>query len=177
MQGSSPSTPHGSLPLSISKPYAPKKLHLVDSLSSFGRNEIALDTYTEIDLEKSAGLSSPASSAPPSYSHQRDADITVTHPQYVSPQPSRTYPQPQASHPSLRTVGSHDRIYISDIYHESPVSRTRSPSPAPFSDVVPAPFHRPFTPPNVYPVTLPHPGTQSLDVMHVIVQKKSTEAI
>ena len=185
MQGSKSrsSTAQGSIPIStISKPYAPKKLHFADSLSSFGGTAVAQDTWTEIDLEKSAGLPlpSPTSSTPPSYTQQQPAITTATgsgpiFPPRVPRPSSRACLQPQVSHPSLRTMGSHDRIYISDAYPESP--RSRSPSPAPFSNTVPAPFHRPLTPPSVYPITLPHARTQSLDVIHVIVHKQSTEAV
>jgi hypothetical protein len=164
-----------------------KKFRQADSLtSSLAGSDFELDTYTEIDvdIEKSAGLSSPSSSAPPHYSYPQphpshdDASITETM-DCTSPQSSRTCLDTKHSNYSLRTADSRDRIYITDAYHEPRLERTRTPSPAPFSNVVVPPFHRPFTPPSVYPATLPHAGTPSLDAIHVTVhtQSQSTDAL
>lgn len=173
--GSKPgSTPTSALPVYSPRSSLPKKYHTSDSLSSsLAGSELELDTYTEIDIdvEKSAGLSSP-----PDYSPNHTSTSDRGHLRPPSPGSSWTCLDAKPSQQSLRTINSRDRMYISDT---SPSARTRTPSPAPFSDVVVPPFHRPFTPPSVYPVTLPNAGTLSLDAIRVTVhtQSHSTDAL
>ncbi|RDB18160.1 Pheromone B alpha 2 receptor [Hypsizygus marmoreus] len=182
----SPSSAHGSLPVYTPRSPLPKKRHRADSLSSsLAGDEHELSTYVNLDIEKSAGLSSTTSFPPPPsyYRPQPHDEVSPSSEAGLScppsPQLSRARLDPQPSMQSLRTVDSSDRIYISEAFYESVLVRTRTPSPAPFSDVIPAPFHRPFTPPNLYPMTLPHPGTQSLDAIRVTVhtQSQSTDAL
>lgn len=185
--GSAPSTPQGSLPAYTPKSPELKKFRPADSFpSSVADTDYELDTYTEIDvdIEKSAGLSSLSSSAPPHYSYppphpSYDNSSTAETINCISPQSSKTCLDTKNSNHSLRTAESRDRIYITDVYNEPRQERTRTPSPAPFSNVVVPPFHRPFTPPSVYPVTLPHAGTLSLDAIRVTVhtQSRSTDAL
>lgn len=189
---SKPTTPPGSLPAYSSKsPISPSsnKFRPTDSLSSsLAGSDFELETYaeTDVDVEKSAGLSSPSSSVPPHYSYphphpSHDNSSTTETMNCISPSPqsSRTCLDTKASNHSLRPADSRNRIYITEVYNESRPERIRTPSPAPFSNAVVSPFHRPFTPPSVYPVTLPHAGTVSLDAIHVTVhtQSRSTDAL
>lgn len=77
---------------------------------------------------------------------------------------------------SLRNYDSRDRIYVSDSFHHS--TTTRPPSPAPFADVAISDFHRPFTPPSVYPLAQPHPGQRGItDTIMITVQSESRDAL
>jgi len=173
--GSTPSG--GSLPV-----YTPKfpiqKKRRPDSLaSSLDGSDVELDTYTEVDLEKSAGSPSFSSTAPPEYSNPRNHgdDASASELNHGPPSQSSKSIGTKNSNLTLRSSDSRGRIYISDAF-EPPATthpRTRTPSPAPFSNVTIPPHDRPFTPPSVYPAALPHSGRGRADAIWVTVHKES----
>lgn len=148
------------------------------SLSSTGiKTELELDTYAEVDVEKSAGFASPSTSsiAPPEYTHQRNNNLSLSQENNAPAQSFSPSLRHSTSTASLQTVESqpYDRIYISDAF-PAPGDRTRPPSPAPFTDATIPSYHRPFTPP-----TAPHLSTRGFaDAIRVIVytHSQSTDA-
>ena len=166
-----PVAPEGALPNYTPKFAASKKD--AGCSTTFASDDHELDSYTKYDVEKSAGLS-PTSSAPPQYYSSDYEDLSPTSEVGPSSHPSlRLSTLSLDSQPdthSLHTENSRAPTYVSESYHESSIVFPRSPSPAPFADLVATPSLNPFTP-------IHHP--RSLEAIRVTVytHSESTDAL